>query len=572
MPVGRLFPVLKFMVRSPSVSLAGCFRGMLSTRSALLAICFWGVQPFSALADNGSDSTDPFPNDTRNFTAGGTVNVRINMNSFNTVFGTANNPTFTQRNIMHAVRSAIDNYVQMSGFNLNVVYSGTTGRTNPNDQEIILRAVASGPNGITLANAGLSFVSGSPENRDVINIFRDNNVGTAFSWRVLPEVGSTANSLQDVVLHEMGHSFGLAHNTNENGPAGEIATLRTGMFPTVSRHYRFAPMTEDIEDLIDMYGQRDVLELNVRRSTDNGVTWSDLSSNVGDSGVQTTLPISVNRDDQRMVMFYTQMDGRPGIMSGDAGATDWDSSSRSWFGSEASLYGTNGHGYDDEYMWAWVDANNHQVRVVRSRDGAANGSWVNVNPTRNSFESRSGGTPAIHKLANNTWILAYAKLVADGTQDQGRIVTRISTDDGSTWGAETELLGNENFRASRGVTITSEGPERIKIGFSDVRNGNNRSGAITTITAHLNSSNQLETDSFEFDRNIRTTTEPRFTASSNNYFLSYRGVGNELISRTTAFTSRWWSQNTTFDSDDRIVGPTVAARTSSNWAYMFSME
>ena len=359
--------------------------------------------------------------------------------------------------------------------------------------------------------------------------------------------------MQTVLMHELGHAFGLEHNTN-------------GIDRSVMGYYdfrgRFGPYVEDIDDLRVQYGTKTDRRFAVKVSTTDGLSWSDATSNLGSFGVTTSMDPTASRDAARIILFYTHHNKHPAWIHGDVYANNFSGSQWWVFGGSRSAYGTSGHGYDNEYMMAWVDdTDNHHVKVVFSNDGGNSFMWSNP-----PSDSQSYGTPSVHKVDDNTWVLAYSKFNKTDENANGKIAARISTNDGASWGSEIFL--NDFYRAASGVSVSSNGPGEIRIGFAwdDRTTGSNL--LKRTIRAHV-AAGSLVYDDMMYE-NEGTRTQPVMTRNGSSYLQAWR----EMNFATSINTRSSASIDTTWGSYVRAVEsapitPAVAAYRNWYYEYLF---
>lgn len=498
------------------------------------------------------------------FEPGATVSVYIDSDSF---YEHGFPDSFTEENLKIATLKVIDNWMQITGanINLNLVDTDFEEGRGAHKNEIVINAKLRSPSSaLAIANVGA--------NASLITFYRYQTSGekaTEVSWDVFPLDAYPSRSFTGVLMHEMGHALGLEHNF--------LTPSESVMSVHISHQLDWGPYRQDIEDMVALYGKRPADPIKVMQSTDQGLTWQKMDSEI-DSDLSSTMPLSVSRDDDRMVIFYRDINNRPAWISGPLSGSSFKNANSSYIaGGNQSLYGVAGHGYDNEYMMAWVDMDLH-IRVT-SMVGDPNGYDVDIGAWRlpSSYNTTYvSGTPAIHKLAADTWILTYPKLNPDISENfpkQGHIVSRISTDDGLSWSDEVELFPELNYRAMRGVSVTSNGPHDIRIVFSNSSNsvdGNLGAGAIATISARLIKKDNLVAKSTTTNVLHPTATDVTATKTAFGFVLGNRDFSSEAVTRNATPDSIIWDNPRTPVSPERVrVVPSVVARRNSSWAFLF---
>jgi hypothetical protein len=277
----------------------------------------------------------------------------------------------------------------------------------------------------------------------------------------------------------------------------------------------------------------------------------------------------VSRDPDRQILFFTNQDHRPSWIIGNNDGSSFDTSTWSSFGGFPSMYGTAGHGWGNEYMMAWVDYSTDRdvINVVRSVDGGASWFWANPPATRTT------GTPAIHKITDNTWVLAYSKLGEDdgGLADTGHVMARVTTDDGATWGPEIEL--QDFYRAENGVSIASSGAGEIRIGFSWAQNvATSENYLKRTIVAHLDGANNLVFDRMIYESES-SRTQPVMAKPAGNFLQAWRepNYATSINTRSSAAGSSSWD-NWVRPLETSNVVPALAAFRDWNYAFLYTVE
>lgn len=508
--------------------------------------------------------------DSRPFAVNGTVDIRINWDSF----VSAGFPTSIKQSLQDTVINAYTRWIHVGGMRLNPKFKGYTTRTSANANEILVQAntqhsgwrdtngntCTSGTVGCTCNDCNrLASRFGSGNRVTIVVHRRSANTGAVWPHVFWRSYDPADNDIRGTLIHEFGHAFGLEHETS----------TESVMFPNYRWRYAYGPNKKDVADIIAQYGKKTDLRFKIQRSTNGAGAWSDYASNLDDLGVTTTLPPSVSRDSARTVVFFTNQDHRPSWIAGNNSGSSFDTSTWKTLGGFPSIYGTAGHGYADEYMMAWVDHSSDQdvIKVVRSTDGASTWHW------RNPPTSASIGTPAIHKVADNTWVLAYARLGAEtdaGLALTGDIVARVSTNDGLNWGPEIEL--RTAYKADNGISVTSNGPGEVRIGFSWAKNYSTSSNYLKrTIVAHIDG------NSLVYDRMIYGTessrTQPAMARTSAKFIQAWRepNYNTSINTRNSASGSSTWD-NYVRAVETSLVVPAVAAYRNWSYSFLYSLQ
>jgi hypothetical protein len=233
------------------------------------------------------------------------------------------------------------------------------------------------------------------------------------------------------------------------------------------------------------------------------------------------------------------------------------------FGGEDSFYGVAAAGSNNEFMWAWVDptSNNMQIKVVRSTNGGVNWSFVAL-PA-----SYTTGTPGLHQVSNNTWILAYAART-NSAATVGQIAYRVTTNDGASWSNENILA--LNYHAESGVTVTGEGND-VRIGFSYAARTFTASLQIRIATVNTTlSGTALIQDSVSLSSK-QVRTQPAFAVNDSKYFYARRTSTSTLTS-SMSYSGTAWSSSEVDTGDGTNAGPALAGDDTAHNLYLFRIE
>src|SRR5688572_6612250 len=481
----------------------------------------------SARADWGYDPNSQICvcQDFRTFDVKARVTVNVNMQSFRDLGFPSN---FTELNVHNAIRNSVENIRQLSGIDLDLRFGGTVAATRrqPNDREILIVASEVIPvfrNGVAVS-FGIGLAVLTVYNQSLIQIARKSLSGTNLGWQMFAAVPNETN-FSDVVIHEIIHSLGLGHNDRP------MSVMNTGG----SKEGHYGPFRDDVEDLQALYGTRKLSVFTRINGNGLGTQWTPARQPIT-SVVKTVMPVSVALDAGKWLMFYVQPDRRVTKIHGRA-ETLWDSAASTF--ANRSLYGVTVHGFDNEYMATWVDFDTLSVRVIRSRDGGV--SWSFVNPDYSLVQSLGLGTPAVHKLGADHWILMYPKRGFGATKlaDDGKVVMRISTDDGATWGPETEQAPEQKLRAVRGVSIAAH--DRTQVRYAFTVSSATLSNRVAVMQIRIGTA-LTNVSLLGFDVGSPTPAHPdvfitRTKGTEINYLLAYRGPTGSYISRSMPRTT-----------------------------------
>ncbi|SET56719.1 Matrixin [Myxococcus fulvus] len=454
---------------------------------------------------------------------------------------------------MSCLYNAIVKWRTIGAFRLKPAVYGYTTRTVASSGEIIVQMNEKHVDGSRVAS---TFGTGS-----AITIIFHRKSSNGTPWNFTPHRNTTgAIDMQGVAIHEFGHAFGLDH---EDGITTAV------MFPSVHAGMRHGPTTKDYTDVRALYGARDYDRVYMKRSTDNGVSWSAFPTNLSGIGVTTSIDPTALRDTSQTVFFYTGAGKNPQWIRGNADGSVYDTSKWFVFGGERSIYGTTGHGWNNDYIMAWVDPLNDamQIRMVKSTDGGV--SWFGVG---NVAGATTIGTPAVHKLTDTVWILAYAKLDRANSNNDGQVVTRVSTNGGWNWGPEVAVPVPAYYRALAGVSITSSGNGFIRIGFSWSDDILHSAYRVRTMKLHWDGAN-LVYDGLLYGTD-ETRTQPSLAKSLSGMHQAVRGTNfaGVLYSRTSPNDGSEWGTAGPEIAPGSLVTPSVSAHRDYSFVFAHYLQ
>lgn len=504
--------------------------------------------------------------DARAFDVNAEVAVRINWQSFLD----AGFPASWETSVLDTVISAYTRWIHVGGMKLRPKFQGYTTRTAADPNEILVMAnlqhsgwrdaagntCTAGSPGCTCNDCNRLASRFGAGNRVLIVVHRRSaetgSIWPHVFWRT---TSASDNDNRGVMLHEMGHAFGLEH---------ESSTAAV-MYPYYQWENAYGPHKKDIEDIVALYGVQDAWRVRVRRTMDDGATYAEVPTNLTGIGVTTTLPPAAVRTPERTSFFYTSPQHHPTWIHGTNDGSTFDTATWTTFGGISSLYGMAASGYGNEYMMAWVDHSTDQdtVNVVRSVDGGASYFWANP-PV-----SRAIGTPALQKVADNTWILAYGKLT--DIANTGRVVARVTTNDGASWSGEIEL--NTLYRAENGVSLASSGPGEIRLGFSwPLPYASSPNYLKRTMVAHLDAANNLVLDRMIYESET-SRNQPVMAKPWGRFLQAWRepNYATSINTRTSGAASSTWDNYFRALETSPVV-PALAAYRDYSFAYLYTVQ
>jgi len=481
-----------------------------------------------------------------------TVKVFINWDSFEDNGISAS----WKRPFQDIVINSYTRWMHVAGFRLTPKFWGYTDRTSPSANEIIImmNEMHAGP---CASASGCDDRLASRFGQPATIVFHRKSRVTGAAWNFVPYRPNNSSELDmmSILMHEMGHAFGLQHNTD-------------GADRSVMGFYNFAgrygPFRDDIADIRAQYGVKTNRRFSIKRSTNSAASWSNWSTNLTGLAVTTSMDPTATRDPDRTILYYTHQNKKPAFIHGNNSGSSFDAAKWWIYGGERSVYGTAGHGYGNEYMMAWVDDfDNNRIKVVFSSNGGVNYSWRNP-----ASDARTYGTPAIHKVSNNKWILAYSLYDRADMARNGKIVARVSSNDGVTWGPEIVL--SNFYRAVSGVSIASNNENEVRIGFAWDFRTTGANLLKRTIRAHLSGDNLIY-DGMIYESEA-TRTQPVFTKNSQRFLQAWREP-NFLTSINTRFSGEGSTQWTNYVRavESTPVTPSIAAYKGWSYSFLYSL-
>jgi len=277
-------------------------------------------------------------------------------------------------------------------------------------------------------------------------------------WNFVPWNASPGEfDMQAILMHEMGHAFGLNHS----GVATET------MWGDYSYHNgRYGPFEGDVARFKAMNGDFTQNRLRELRSSDGGVTWSGIVNELTDFNhyhARTTLApgvcgmpnfglYNVGWSHPNRIPTHIRTDGQRLL------ARAWN-----YYGGERSVHGP-AYAADDRgtILWAWVGNDDEAtLRLARSTGGL---SWVALSPPAGAH---AGGTPALAWArvgGVSTWILAWSHFDRNDQVNTGFARFSLSADEGVTWSSPAFI--NQATKALSGVAAALSPAGEIVIAFA----------------------------------------------------------------------------------------------------------
>ena len=327
-----------------------------------------------------------------------------------------------------------------------------TGRTNSNPGEIVISANQAHSNSFRSA----STFGQEPDRLHIV--FHRNSGATMTPWNFTPYFPKNGEmSMYGVFMHELLHALGVNHNTQAE---------RTIMNATYRSSSHFGPWEYDIASLRALYPLRRADRLRLMGSTDGGTSFSSRSTTVerlNAHDATTTHPpsIAADQNDGSYILSWTTADKRLSWVRTDGtSAEGWSTLGGS---PEVSFGSSMTAGDDDTWLWAFVRVvgDERRLTVLRSRDDGVSWGYA-PSPSVETFarpalaRTRVGDTEA--------WVLAWSEFNTTNSDDGGRVMVSISTNDGSSWSSPKAI--NDFYRAQDGVALDCNGDGDCLLGFS----------------------------------------------------------------------------------------------------------
>jgi Matrixin len=264
--------------------------------------------------------------------------------------------------------------------------------------------------------------------------------------------------MQGILLHELGHAFGLDHSTSPR------ETMYGGYYWHTGR---YGPWKGDVAALKALVPERRSNRVRQLRSTDGARTWTDAPNELtshshwhtrtnqspGVATVRASGLYNVGWSHPNQIPTWLRNDGQKTL-------------TRNWvyYGGERSVHGP-AYASDDcgRLLWAWVsDDDSAALRVVRSFNGGV--SWYEL--SRPPIYG-SGGTPGLAWTTVNgvpTWVLVWSQFDRSDQVNTGFVRASISQNNGATWSAPVFL--DTTLKALSGVSIAADRYNNLVVGLA----------------------------------------------------------------------------------------------------------
>lgn len=507
-----------------------------------------------------------YAQDFATFSDGASPAVRINWDSF-VAQGV---PNSWYQAFADCVVNAYTRWRQVTGIPVYPYFGGTTTRTTPSNNEILITMTKShcrpgyqcftgcvGPN-CCCPRLASSFGYSPGGNKGRIVVHRREVLGgTPFPFQPYWVIGPDLD-LQAVLMHEFGHILGMEEHSfvERDTMAGSYGWQR----------WRFGPSYNDDSRLRSVYGDQ-AATVRVDASTDHGATWTQVQTNLASLGLTTSNDLAALRDNSTFGVFYTSNSKRPCYILGTVASYN---SSNWWCLNDDSRFGVAVNGENGVYLFAYV-AQDHEDRYVTVKYTDNYGqTWTDRTP----FDlPQSYATPGVSYLGGSSWVLTYASLDWANESNVGRIVARLSTNNGLLWSPESDLSSyfpTANYRAAAGVSVAASSAGLV-VGFSWARptTATDARYQIRTFRATATQSSVVPTAVLIEPQHTRT--QPAFGASNTLYHRARRGAGTStaISTSTMGFSDTQWSVPEV-GLHTTPATPALAADRDLPWVYLYS--
>jgi hypothetical protein len=507
------------------------------------------------------------------------------------------------------VQGAAKRWTEVGRSNVRFVWGGISNGLVPSSQAIVVRMQScKTTDGEAIASAGSAGAGKGLYVTIYTSIDADTNDGRScsnpepikwdFSLKVLG-----VRSLFGVMVHELGHCLGLIGHTPTSATRYSVMTFD----PYAGWPQLFGPWPDDIARLQALYGVPTSLETIVVRKFNGQAAWPVYKALPHAEFGNTTLPIGAVREGTRMAFAYTVPTWNL-IMTGigDLNKNTWNMLGASF---SDSAYGISMERGAADYLMAYVEwtgdavpggeGPNCQIRLRRSVNRGQD--WTAVSSFPASYSS---STPELLYLGNNTWAILYSyfgnsqqtrpasftgsHLAGNYQQTSpeyrphfGRLVARVSTDNGVTWGAEITQAANESWASMRsgalgfasdpGVRVASE-IEAQKWGSDWTASFSAATTSPALGTSHFSwVSVPLGQTSKTIPWNIPTTYPMSWASGRDLSAQAFNDNGSILITLLPNNIGSGAITNSTYITRSRT-SPSMTDDAASNAFYMFTNE
>ncbi len=166
---------------------------------------------------------------------------------------------------------------------------------------------------------------------------------------------------------------------------------------------------------------------------------------------------------------------------------------------------------------------------------------------------------------------AWLGTPAGGLGDTGKIVARVTTNDGASWSGEVEL--NSFYRAENGVSLTSSGPGEIRLGFSWAQPYAASPNYLKrTMVAHLDAGGSLVFDRMIYESES-SRTQPVMAKPLGRFLQAWRepNYATSINTRTSGAGSSTWDNYFRALETSPVV-PALAAYRSWSFAFLYTVQ